>query len=66
MWTVVYIAPNRTVAEQMKSILEMEGILVMLRAIGVPQLGDSGSVEIMVPQSEAEEAAEILAGSFTR
>lgn len=66
MWTVVYIAPNRTVAEQMKSILEMEGILVMLRAIGAPQLGDSGSVEIMVPQSEAEEAAEILAGSFTR
>jgi len=65
MWTVVYIASNRILAEQMKSILDMEGILVMLRPIGVPQLGDSGAVEILVGQSEAAEAAEILAGSLT-
>ncbi len=66
MWTVVYIAPNRTMAEQLKSILEMEGVLVMLRPIGAPQLGDSAAVEIMVPQSEAAEAAEILAGAYPR
>ena len=62
MWTVVYIAPNRPAAEQLKAILTNEGLLVMLRSVGVPHLGDSGSVEILVPESEAEEAHEILTG----
>jgi hypothetical protein len=66
MWTVVYIAPNRIAAEQMKSILEIEGIMVMLRPIGAPHLGDSASVELLVTQLEAAEAAEIIAGSFNR
>lgn len=60
MWTVVYISPNRIMAEQMKTILTNEGLLVMLRTLGVPHLGDSASVEILVPESEAEEAHEIL------
>jgi hypothetical protein len=60
MWTVVYIAPNRTAAEMLKQVLTGEGLLVMLRPIGVPHLGDSGSVELLVPESEVEEAHEIL------
>lgn len=60
MWTVVYISPNRVIAEQMKTLLTQEGLLVMLRPVGIPHLGDSASVEIMVPKSEAEEAHEIL------
>jgi hypothetical protein len=36
----------------------------MLRPIGAPHLGDSASVEILVPESEAEEASEIIAASF--
>lgn len=60
MWTVVYIAPNRATAEMLKNYLSNEGLLVMLRSVGVPHLGDSGSVEIMVPESEVEEAHEIL------
>jgi len=65
MWKVVYIAKNRIAAEQMKSILEMENIMVMLRPIGAPHLGDSASVEILVTESEAREAAEIIASSFS-
>ena len=60
MWTVVYIASNRTIGEMLKSVLENEGILVMLRSIGTPHFGESGSVEILVPESEVEEAHEIL------
>ncbi|NLT94664.1 MAG: DUF2007 domain-containing protein [Clostridia bacterium] len=66
MWTVVYIAPNRIIAEQLKEILTGEGLLVNLRSTGVPHLGDSGSVEILVPESEAEEAHEILSSAITK
>lgn len=60
MWKVVYISPNMTIAEQIKTLLTNEGLLVMLRSAGVPHLGDSGPVEVMVPESEAEEASLIL------
>jgi hypothetical protein len=60
MWTVVYIASNKATAEQIKTLLSNEGLLVMLRPLGVPHLGDSGSVEVLVPESEASEANEIL------
>lgn len=65
MWTVVYIAQNQVMADQYKSLLEMEGILVMLRSLGAPQMGASSPVEILVAESEAQEAAEILTSSFT-
>jgi hypothetical protein len=64
MWTVVYIAPNRQIAEMLKELLEAGGILPMLRPIGPPHLGDSASVEILVPESEVDEANEIIAASF--
>lgn len=63
MWTVVYIAPSRSVAESFKKVLSNEGILVMLRNIGMPAAGDSNAVEILVPESEVDEAMEILNNS---
>jgi len=66
MWTVVYIAPNRPIADMLKELLESDGILVMLRPIGAPHMGASGSVEILVPESEVEEAHEIISSSFGR
>ena len=60
MWTVVYIAPNMAVAEMLKEMLAKEGLLVMLRSVGIPHFGASGSVEILVPEAEAEEAHELL------
>jgi len=61
---VVYIAPNRVIADQHKALLEMEGILVMLRPVGVPQMGAAAPVEVLVAESEARDAAEILTMSF--
>jgi len=60
MWTVVYIAPSRTIAESLQDVLSSEGLLVMLREIGISHVGDSNAVEIVVPESEVDEAMEIL------
>lgn len=65
MWTVVYISPNKTAAQQLKTLLSSEGLLVMLRPAGIPpHLGDSGPVEVLVLESEAEEAHEIINGKL--
>jgi len=64
MWTVVYIAPSRTNAESLKKVLSDEGVLVQLRAVGVPHGGDANSFEIMVPEAEVEEAHEVLAAAL--
>lgn len=64
MWTVVYIAPNGPVAEMLREVLQTEGVLTMLRPLGVAHMGEAASVEILVPESEIEEATEILNASF--
>ncbi|MEW5866579.1 MAG: DUF2007 domain-containing protein [Bacillota bacterium] len=64
MWTVVYIAPNKPMAEMMKELLEKEGVLVMLRPVGVPHMGNSANVEVLVPECEAEDAQELLTAAF--
>lgn len=60
MWTVVYIAPSKAVAETLQKVLSGEGLLVTLRTIGLPHVGDSAAVEILVPECEVDEAMEIL------
>lgn len=60
MWTVVYIAPNKREAERLQHTLTQEGLLVKLRNIGLPNANDNGSVEILVPESEVDEALEII------
>ncbi|MBC7341814.1 MAG: glutamate decarboxylase [Clostridia bacterium] len=59
MWTVVYIAANTKIAENLKEILTREGLMVKLRPVGGLALPQA-SVEILVPESEAEEANEII------
>ncbi|MGC8489521.1 MAG: hypothetical protein ACP5QO_15075 [Clostridia bacterium] len=59
MWTVVYIAPSRAAAERLKAVLEREGLLANLRPLDVDENG-RGSVEVLVPEAEAEEAQEVL------
>ncbi|MEW6424045.1 MAG: glutamate decarboxylase [Bacillota bacterium] len=60
MWTVVYIAPTKKEAEKIRLVLSGEGILVKLKAIGQPQQGINCSIEILVPEAEADEALEII------
>lgn len=65
MWTVIYIASSRQLAERLKNALTEEGLLVQLRATGSTPMGDSGSFELLVPESEAEEAHEIISGALS-
>ena len=60
MWTVVYIAPNQKEAEAIQKNLILEGFLVKLRAIGAIQSGGANSVEVLVPESEVDEAMEVI------
>lgn len=60
MWQVIYIAPNKQAAEQLRDALAKEGILVSLRATGVSTNAGGTHVELLVPQGEAREAQEIL------
>jgi len=60
VWTVVYIAPSVKDADKLKKILTTEGFLVKLRTIGLPQANNVCSVEILVCESEVDEAMEII------
>lgn len=69
MWKVVYIAPNRSIAETLRDLLDGEGILATLRPLGgfskensVPH--ERGSFELLVPESELEEATDVLSGAI--
>jgi hypothetical protein len=65
MWTVVYIASNRQLAERLKLNLSEEGLLANIRLVGANQNTDIGVFEILVPESEAEEATEIINQQLT-
>ncbi len=60
MWTVVFIAPNKREAQRLEKILTSEGLLVKIRSSGLSQTGDSSLIEILVPESEAREALEVI------
>lgn len=60
MWTVVYIASNRSQAEMLRNILDSEGILANIRPAGVVSALGDGMYEILVLESEADEANAIL------
>lgn len=60
MWTVVYIVPHVSEAERIREVLLLEGFLVKLKFIGMSETLESGPVEILVPESEVEEAMEII------
>jgi len=69
MWKVVYIAPNRSVAETLRELLDGEGILATLRPLGgfsktSSASNERGSFELLVPESELEEATDVLSGAI--
>lgn len=66
MWTVIYIAPNKHAAENLRGILQQEGIMVSLRATGLSSANGNSHVEIMVPKGEAADAHQILSEALGR
>lgn len=64
MWIVVYVAPNKNFALYIKEMLEIEGILVKFKE---PLLDNvDRNVEVMVLESELEEATEVLSNAIQR
>mgnify|MGYP003588152273 FL=1 len=60
MWTVVYIASNRAQADMLKNLLCNEGILANTRPAGISSMLGDGMYELLVLESEADEAHAIL------
>ena len=60
MWTVVYIARSAHKAQSLEQKLMNEGIMVKLRPVGSSDVKSAESVEVLVPESEAEEATELI------
>lgn len=60
MWTVVYMAQNKEVVQKLQEILEKEGLLVKIRPISKGASDDDSYFEVLVPQSEIEEAHSII------
>ena len=55
----MYIAPSTSAANKLRQLLTEEGLLVNLKTVEVD--GDGrGSIEVQVPEGEAEEAHEII------
>ena len=60
MWTVIYIAQSKKMAEKIEKLLTDEGMLVKVQSVGKRFESERGYYEILVPESEAEEAQNIL------
>lgn len=58
MWTVVYIAPNKKEAEKVRDLFLGEGLLVKLNEVAASE--DDPAYEVLVPESEVDEALELL------
>jgi hypothetical protein len=58
MWVVISITRDKAAAEKAKEVLDKEGILVDLRPITKKK--EQGTYEILVLESEALEARDIL------
>lgn len=65
MWTVVYIAPNQPMAEKIQRQLHAQGLMVKVREGGSssrdPAKKRRVHFEVLVPESEAEDAHELVA-----
>ncbi len=60
MWTVIYIAQSKKMSEIIEKLLTEEGMLVKVQAVSKKLESEQGYYEILVPESEAEEAQNIL------
>lgn len=60
MWTVVYMAQSKEIVVKLQEILEKEGLLVKVRPISKNVENSDNYYEVLVPESEVEEAHSII------
>ncbi len=60
MWMVVYIAQTKEAAEKIRGLLQAADVLVKIRAVNQTAGEKFGCYEILVPESELDEAHGII------
>lgn len=60
MWTVIYFAKDKGLAEKLRGLLEERGVISKIRPISRGTEKDSGSFEVLVPSAEIEEAHDVI------
>lgn len=60
MWTVIYIAQSKKMADKIEKALTKEGALVKIQPVSKKLQDEDGYYEVLVPEGEAEEAQNIL------
>lgn len=60
MWTVIYISQSKDTANRMKELLQSAGMLVKMRAVTQSANENYGCYELLVPESEVEEAHSMM------
>ncbi len=61
MWTVIYVAYDENEAQTIEDKLVSEGFLVKIKNLGNE---NDSMVEILVPESEADEAHDVINQNF--
>lgn len=60
MWIVIHMAKSSAVTDGIRALLENEGILVKVKPVYKKMSREENYYEILVLESEAEEAREII------
>lgn len=60
MWTVVYMAQSKEIAETLRHFLVDEGILVKLKPVSKNHDNNDNYYEVLVPEAEVEEAHSVI------
>ncbi len=63
MWTVIYMLQSVEDADNLKELLENADILVKIRPVTKAAEGEANAYEILIPETEKEEAHSIIIGS---
>lgn len=63
MWTVIYMAQSPEAAENISKLLQEAGILVKIRPVTKAAEGEANAFEILIPQTEKDEAHKVIIGS---
>ncbi len=63
MWTVIYMVQSVEDADNLKALLENAEILVKIRPVTKAAEGEANAYEILIPETEKEEAHKIIIGS---
>jgi len=60
MWKVIYIAHGAGAAQNLETLLRKSGFMCRVHVVGSRRSGVAGAYEIEVPESEADDAYEVL------